>query len=153
MIQRIQTLYLLLVVFLSVLQCFLSIGQFGTADTVYDWKFSEVVDTENGIVLLSTWAMAVLQVVMGVVALVTMFLYKKRSLQMRLSVFNVILMGSSYLLYGYYYWLIRQYIDELMFLDVTVATAFPLVSLILTVLALRAIWKDEVLVRSLNRLR
>ena len=35
----------------------------------------------------------------------------------------------------------------------TIGSALPMVEMILTAMALRRIWKDEVLIRSLNRLR
>ena len=71
---------------------------------------------------------------------------------MRLSIVNMVLMIGFYLLYGYYYWLICHHIEKLMY-SVTVGMAFPLISLILTIMAFRGIFKDEALVRSLDRLR
>lgn len=152
MLQRIQTVYLIIVVMLCAFQCFLPIGQFVAPDTVYSWEFAWLLNPETGESVYSTWAMAVLQVVMGCIALVTIFLYKKRVLQMRLSIVNMVLMIGFYLLYGYYYWLICHHIEKLMY-SVTVGMAFPLISLILTIMAFRGIFKDEALVRSLDRLR
>lgn len=81
MIQRIQTLYLLLVVVLGTLLCFFPPIQFLTL-------------TATEYVVLSTfdkWPLAVMALAVPLLALVTIFLFRKRLLQARLNVMNVIL--------------------------------------------------------------
>ena len=157
MIQRIQTLYLLLVVIVGIVQCIIPLGGFLTADAVWcEWQFA-AWRFHTGEQILSTWAMAVLLAVIPAVAFATIMLYKKRILQMRLSIFNIMLMIGYYLLYFYYYWLVKQYVvadtETIRMAAMAMGSALPMVQMILTAMALRRIWKDEVLVRSLNRLR
>ena len=76
---------------------------------------------------------------------------------MRLSIFNIVVMAGYYLLYAYYYWVVKQHVavdTEMVRMGaMTIGSALPMVEMILTAMALRRIWKDEVLIRSLNRLR
>lgn len=157
MIQRIQSLYLLLVVIVGVVQCLIPLGGFLTTDALWcEWQF-EAWKMQTGEEILSTWAMAVLLVAIPTVSFLTLLLYKKRILQMRLSVFNIVVMAGYYLLYVYYYWLVKQHVavdaDTVRMGAMTLGSALPMVEMILTAMALRRIWKDEVLIRSLNRLR
>ena len=84
--------------------------------------------------------------------MVTIFLYRKRILQIRLSVFNGLLMIGFYGLFIYYMSTIGAG-DEEMNYSLKIALGLPLVCLILDYLAIRNIGADEVLVRSLDRLR
>lgn len=157
MIQRIQTLYLFLSIAVGVAQCFLPIAGFLTTESLWcEWTFN-AWRMQSGELLLSTWAMAILLITIPVVSLITLLLYKKRVLQMRLSIFNIVVMAGYYLLYAYYYWVVKQHVavdTEMVRMGaMTIGSALPMVEMILTAMALRRIWKDEVLVRSLNRLR
>ena len=157
MIQRIQTLYLLLSIAVGITQCFIPIAGFLTADSLWcEWSFN-AWHMQSGELILSTWAMAILLVTIPLVSLVTVLLYKKRILQMRLSIFNIVVMAGYYLLYAYYYWLVKQHVavdaEMVRMGAMTIGSALPMVEMILTAMALRRIWKDEVLIRSLNRLR
>ncbi len=157
MIQRIQSVYLLLAVALGIAQCFIPMGGFLTVDAQWCEWLLDAWRMESGERILSTWAMVVLLVAIPTVSLLTILCYKKRVLQMRLCVFNVVVMLGYYLLYFYYYWLVKQHVmidvDTIQMGGMMIGSAFPLVEIILTAMALRRIWKDEVLVRSLNRLR
>jgi heme A synthase len=77
---------------------------------------------------------------------ISMFLYKKRILQMRFNIFNSILLVA---LQGF----IVYYIVQSKGLIFTVQSIFPVISLILSILAIRNIIKDELLIKSLHRLR
>jgi len=46
----------------------------------------------NGILNDSTWGLFVVGTISSVLALITVFLYKQRMLQIRLSIFNIVLM-------------------------------------------------------------
>ena len=133
MIQRIQTLYLLIVTALMAVTLFAPIATFSSADAVYTLgAFSLAGDGESQ----STLWMGIVLVIATVLPLVTIFLFKRRQLQVRLC-------GASNALS-----------------DIAIehkqlgwAAPMPLVSLVLTYLAGRAIFKDELLVRSLDRIR
>lgn len=102
-----------------------------------------------------TWGLFVLTAAIALIALVTIFLYKKRVLQIRLSVFNAILMLGFYALFAFFAYRINQGMGvagELQF-SYKIALTFPAIALILDYLAIRNIGADEMLVRSLDRLR
>jgi hypothetical protein len=98
------------------------------------------------------WALFVLTALIAVLAAATIFLYKKRILQIRLCVFNAILMIGFYGFFAFLIYMMKQEVKDLS-VSVRLALSFPLISLILDYLAIRNIGADEVLVRSVERLR
>ena len=150
MIQRIQTLYLFLVVILGTLLCFFSPVQFlmpnGT-DYVMFMAFDK-------------WPLAVISVAIPLLALVTIFLFRRRLLQARLNIVSVILSFGYYALFALYTaFVVKGYepIGEATLAGaewyLNVWSALPLVNIILTMMATRSILKDEALVRAADRLR
>ena len=81
-------------------------------------------------------------------------MYKKRVLQMRMCVYNALLMIGFCALFGFYIWQFSKS-PELpdMKINFRFWSAFPFVSLILNYLAIRNIGADEAMVRSIERLR
>ncbi len=109
-------------------------------------------DTVTGEVLARTDHISTLMGIAALLAFVVIFLYKRRMLQLRLCVVEIVLLlGSLGLEIGY---LIksRAAAGPANF-TFTVADVFPLIALIITWLAIRAIFKDEILVKSLDRIR
>ena len=150
MIQRIQTLYLLLVVVLGTLLCLFSPMQFLLPEG------TEYVSLN----VLDKWPMAVMTIASPVLALVTIFLFKRRLLQARFNVMNVILcLGFYALLALYTAYVVKGYetIGEISLAGadwyLSVWAAIPLVNIVLLMMATRRILKDEALVRAADRLR
>lgn len=149
MIQRIQTVYLLVVAILMVVMMSLPVGSFVASDytaTVFN-NLSLVAPDETAD--YEPWAMFAILMVSAVVTLGTIFLYKKRMLQIRLTIFNIIL------LLGYYGTLVTFVFmlkGENSFTP-SWTVILPLISIILDWLAIRAIGKDEMLVKAYERLR
>ena len=150
MIQRIQTLYLLLVVVLGTLLCLFSPMQFLLPEG------TEYVSLN----VLDKWPMAVMTISSPVLALVTIFLFKRRLLQARFNVMNVILcLGFYALLALYTAYVVKGYetIGEISLAGadwyISVWAAIPLVNIVLLMMATRRILKDEALVRAADRLR
>ena len=87
--------------------------------------------------------------------LITIFLFKKRTLQIRLCAVEVVLLIGSLVLVALYYWLTSRLFEGLVIdhRQFGWAAPMPIVALVLSYLASRAIFKDEVLVRSLDRIR
>lgn len=98
------------------------------------------------------WGLFALAAIISLLALVTVFLYKKRILQIRLCVFNAILMVCFYGLFLFFWYDLKVALEPVS-LNVRLALCFPLICLILDYLAIRNIGADEILVRSLDRLR
>jgi hypothetical protein len=77
-------------------------------------------------------------------------LYRKRMLQMRFNIFNSILLV---VLQGFIVYYIVSFASRTTNFVFTIQSVFPVISLILSILAVRNILKDELLIRSLHRLR
>lgn len=155
MIQRIQTLYLLLVVVLTTFTFFSSIAGLQNVQLgiIYEMNYQGLFEktTSGKILLANTWMLTALMALIPILACMTILLFKKRLLQIRLIIFNIVLMAGFYGLMFIYLWQYGKTLDAKMF--VKISAAFPLVSIILSTLAIRAIGKDEALIKSLNRIR
>ena len=81
------------------------------------------------------------------ISFISIFLYRKRLIQIRLSIFNIII------LIAYQAWIIYLFFDRPEGSAFTTTAVFPAVAAILTWLAFRYIARDEAMVRSVNRLR
>ncbi len=101
--------------------------------------------------------LALLLVLILVVDVIGIGLYKNRVFQIRFNIFNCILNLGVYALFVLFAWTTRAGLEteglEMTSLSYGVALTFPLVNIVLTYLAIRAIGKDEALVRSYDRLR
>lgn len=149
MIQRIQTVYLLVVAILMVVMMSLPVGSFVASDYTATVFNNLSLVAPDGTADYAPWAMFAILMVSAVVTLGTIFLYKKRMLQIRLTIFNIIL------LLGYYGTLVTFVFmlkGENSFTP-SWTVILPLISIILDWLAIRAIGKDEMLVKAYERLR
>lgn len=153
MLQRIQTVYLLIVAALmaSLLFLPLSVMQSGGIFYTFDVFGLNTMGADKELVS-PTWGLFALVLVTIIISLVTIFLFKKRILQIRLTIFNTILL---FCFYGVFAFMIYLFKGEMVGLTYTfkMATAFPAVCVVLNYLAIRNIGADEALVRSLDRLR
>lgn len=154
MIQRIQTLYLLAISVLMALTLVLPIAQFmGDGYTFNLYAFG--LKTAQGEMAQPTVYMAILLILAAVLPFITIFLFKRRLLQIRLVAANAVLVVG-----GFGFMLIYYFLSSRAFSDLTlheqslqIAFVFPIVSLIFEFLAVRAIFKDELLIRSADRIR
>ena len=168
MIQRIQTLYLLLVVILGTLLCIFSPVEFLLPNAT-DYVSLHALDK---------WPLAVMSIAIPLLALVTIGMYKRRLLQVRLNIMNVVLCLGYYALLALYVAYIVKGYEPLDAVNCQLSTvnyqlstvncqlstvncewyltmwsAIPLVNVVLTMMATRRILKDEALVRAADRLR
>ena len=150
MIQRIQTLYLLAVVALGIALIWLPVVQLVTPEEAAElqiWELSAL----GGAPLQGLWGLLVTTILIPVLALVDIFLYKKRILQARLNIFLAMLCLGYYGVLAIYIWLANMTLDTDW--HILPWAAFPLVCMVLTLMATRAILKDEALVRAADRIR
>lgn len=151
MFQRIQTIFLVLAAAAMLIAS-------STPLATFNYNYSEEVVFEsmgiylNGTLNDSTWGLFAISIGSSVLALITIFLYNKRMLQIRLSIFNLVLMIGFYLFFGFIFYKVYS-VEELLFNKIGVGLIMPLIAIILTILAIRRIGSDEALVQSLNRLR
>jgi hypothetical protein len=120
---------------------------------IYSVNYKGIFLENNGVstFISSVWGLTAIAAIVPIVSIVTIFLFKNRKLQVRLSFFNMVLMAGYYALLTIYLWFACLNLNTDWSLKIY--TAFPLVNIILNTLAIRAIAKDEALVKSLNRLR
>ncbi len=152
MIQRIQTLYLLVVTALMSLTLFMPIASFVVGGQTYELT-AFALSCEDA--SHTTLWMGIMLSLATVLPFITIFLFKKRTLQVRLCAVELVLLLGSLVLIGLYYWLTSRIFEglEIDHRQFGWAAPMPIVSMVLTYLASRAIFKDEVLVRSLDRIR
>ncbi len=151
MIQRIQTLFLLAVVILSGLMMTgdLIIMDSGTG-TLFNISFAGLGEV-GGRLLQRLWPLSFIIGLIPVLTLAAIFLFKKRPLQMRITMFILLLSLGTIILGAFYVIMFDRKIEVTMIWRVK--ALFPIVSAILTWLAYRAIMKDDLRVKSYDRLR
>ncbi len=157
MLQRIQTIFLALVVILGILASFIPVLSFADADSVYIMNLYKTVSvSETADMLSKNMGVGVLQGVVQLLALVIIFLFKNRSLQMKLAKLNILLIALEIAAIVMYIDTVKSAIGEAAN-DIEIGIKFgaiiPILSLILTYLAIHFIKKDEDLIKSADRLR
>ena len=153
MIQRIQTIYLFLCFLLT---AGLLTGSFAellsSKGEVYTFnQFSISSEFSSDTVFMSTWPVAALVIAISGIFLISIFLFKKRVLQARLCILNILLLtglGALIFLYS------RLAVTEL---DAKITYSFmniviP-VAIILSYISNKKIRLDEALVKSYDRIR
>ena len=149
MIQRIQTVYLLLIVALCIALIFLPVLQLVTPEEA-DLQVWELRAT-GGAPLQGLWGLLVTTALIPLLALIDIFLYKKRILQARLNIFLAMLCLGYYGVLAIYVWQAKLALG--VDWHVLPWASFPLVCFVLTLMATRRILKDEALVRAADRIR
>ena len=162
MIQRVQTLYLMLVVVLGLALCYVPVVQLVTPQEVETLRVYELSALEleevtpnvlsmEPLTLNGLWGLLVTTLLIPALAFVDILLYKKRILQARLNIFLVLLCLGYYGVLAMYIWL--AVISLEMEWHILPWASIPLVCMILTLMATRRILKDEALVRAADRIR
>ncbi|MGI5913485.1 MAG: DUF4293 domain-containing protein [Bacteroidales bacterium] len=127
MIQRVQSLYLFLVVLLSAIML------------------------TGGFISVYMMPLAILLIVIMLVSVVGIFMYKKRKQQRMLVIIAIFIDIVAIALGAYYLYLMKKGESNVMVLNFRIV--IPVVNLILLLLASRGIKKDDDLVKSYDRLR
>ena len=150
MIQRIQSVYLLLIFIGSVCIFFFPLANY------VDYQFSilgaeKLVSEPLLILKLNTIPLIGIISIIGSLSFITIFSYKKRALQIKLTrlilFLNVIFIAIIFI----YTDIIEKKIHNTS--QYSLGSYIPLVTLILAFLTVRAIRKDEELIKSADRLR
>ena len=123
MIQRIQTIYMLIVSIISGVALFFSFGD---------------------------WACLLLFGLSALLAIISIFAFKKRQNQFVLNRINIL---SNLILLGVFSWRVLQSSGENSISEKGVQLVVPFISIAFLFLANRAIHRDEELVKSADRLR
>ena len=154
MIQRIQTLYLLLAAGLVACAAFLPLASFASGGEEFR-LYAFGLRTADGETVQSTLYMGILLALALVLPLATIFLFKRRMLQFRLGVVEMILLLGAQIVMGIYYFLSYRLFSSFEFhaQSVKMPLELPLIAMIFTYLAVRAIFRDELMIRSMDRIR
>jgi hypothetical protein len=156
MLQRIQSLYLLVAMVSVLLLLFIPVAE--VLDTDNQLFKIRIIGTfritPDGAQLLSNywWSLLVLMAVILFLVVTAIFLYRKRILQMRFCILTILLSaGLIGLLFYHISYVFRNM--SIMEHSYRITLVMPLVIIISAGLAFRAIQKDEELVRSIDRIR
>lgn len=156
MIQRIQSLYLLAVTILMAITFTAPILAFGTTEGVSTLYTYQLVNA-TGESETAPYYLTLLVIAATILPFVTIFGYKKRMVQIRWCVVEMVLLAGTIVMLGLYcyrfYTLFREVSPEIFSVSFKLTLCCPLVALVLTWLASRAIFRDEILVRDTDRIR
>ena len=151
--QRIQTLYLFLSGVTATLLLLFTLFTVTQSDpeTIYAANFTGLIVSGWTSIKYFNLVSFVLTALVTILSFVTIFLYKRRKLQIRLTIVGLLLMVAAIVAFAYMLW--RQ--ADLM--QATTHIRFwiilPIINLLCQYLAMRNIIKDDILVRASNRLR
>ncbi len=147
MIQRVQTVYIFVAALLVATLLKLKFAEIAVNDEIMTFTAKGISSSSemifNGLPIFIFIGFIV------VLHLVIIFLYKKRIRQIRFLVFTILLLLG---LFGVFFYFAYAGFENAS-IAFKIPVAFPLVAVILDYLAIRAIGKDEALIRSLNRIR
>ena len=151
MIQRIQSIYLLLVTALLTSNIFLPIASFvDSKGMVYPLTPLHVSFPEAWL-NYTPWGQLALLILGALIAFASIFLYKNRKLQIRMSVFNLLIMAGFYSVVLVSVIFLKN--SSKAELNPSFGLCLPLIAMILNYLAIRAIRKDDEMVRAADRIR
>ncbi len=152
MIQRIQSLYLLVVVVLLIVCMCNPVAAYIGMDGSVSLFTNLGIEVENIGRETSCWGMFAILVLSTMVAFASIFLFKNRVLQIRMTIFNIILLVGYYATFIAFVIAYNKRLPEMTF-QLRFSVCLPFVCLVLNYLAVRAIGKDEVMVKAADRLR
>lgn len=153
MIQRIQTLYLLIAFALGIVFLFSPLASFPIADLLVELKvmdLSEISDMNQGM-FVNTMPLIIINSVFVILMAVSILMYKNRSVQLKLTGLGL-LINTVVIILGFWY-------TDTMATKVNSQPEYeygaiiPVISLLFLFMAMRAIRKDAKLIRSMERLR
>ena len=149
MIQRIQSVYLLAVTILMIVCMCSPVGSI-IANTNEISEFGNLCITmPDGTKDYAPWALFAILLVVAILSFVTIFLFKKRMLQIRLTIFSSVVLIGYYLALVAYIFMLAENTN----FTPSWTICLPFIALILNWLAIRGIGADEALVKAYDRLR
>jgi len=135
MIQRIQTIYLTLVI----------------ASVIAFLNISFIKVDDIGIKAIQEFSLTTVSSIAAIIALICIFLYQKRTLQLKLCLIGIVFstITTTLTMLQYYNYIPKTAAGKSIFIGM----AFPLLMIVFFALAQAGIKKDDKLVKSMDRLR
>lgn len=152
MIQRIQSVYLLIAFLLILPMAIFPMAEIVSLGSAYEFTALGLKNVANGEIIYSGLPILILIILSMVISLVTIFGYKKRMLQIRLTVFNTLIMLGLVAALFVFVHMSAKRLDEAV-TAYKIIIVFPFVAAVFNYLAIRAIGRDEALIRSIDRIR
>ncbi|MFZ5941988.1 MAG: DUF4293 domain-containing protein [Bacteroidota bacterium] len=152
MLQRIQTIYLLIAFILSILLFTGPVSRFSTASGEVTVRHSGAFSDSGDRLDMASWPMTTMFAIVSLLSLYTFLSYKNRIRQMRLAIYLMIVdAGMVGVMVYFSRFAFRHFggINNVFQWRIIL----PLVMLVLFYMAFKAVQKDELLVRSYERLR
>ncbi len=152
--QRIQTVYLLAAAALLGIFMINPLATFSSNMGVYTMSVFNIA-TADGTSVSSLPHLLVITLLAALLPSINIFFYKKRMLQIRLCVVQMVLSLGALAIAGVYYHLSNRTFGAGVGGDasIRIVCALPIISIVFDYLALKAIFKDEVLIKSIDRIR
>ncbi len=153
MIQRIQTLYLAIATILTSALFYTRLVTFSTSETIYTMFYNGIFtgEEDSGDMVMKVTAFTILLFTSVIISVITIFLYKRRLIQIRVAALNIGLqLGLTALIY-FFAKTAGKELDAVFSFNYPMV--FPLVSGVLLIMAIKAIGRDEALIRSMDRIR
>ncbi len=153
MIQRIQSIFILIAAILQVLFLKSTLGHYSLSNQIIGfYARGFFIQPERTEMIFSASSLAILSWIILLLTGVSLFLYKKRMLQIRFCIYGLLLnLGAIGLLLFYMNSFESNFQPESH--SYALAFVIPVANAILLYLAFRGIRKDELLVKAYHRLR
>lgn len=152
MIQRKQTLFLLIAFIINILLFFFPFCEFSINNSdLYKITALGIFSYPDNSLITNLYPVLILLIIILTINLISIFLYKKRSLQLRFNFFNIFL--NIGLIVLFFYFILKSTSDENAIISYKISIVIPLISIILYLLAIKFIRSDQNLLKSLDRIR
>ncbi|TVQ86877.1 MAG: DUF4293 family protein [Bacteroidetes bacterium] len=155
MLQRIQSVYLFLVFIFALLFLILPVATLNIGDDTHVIRLWGVSQETAELLFEYNRVLGILSILLAfivmILAIFTTFQYKKRLYQIRLGKLNILLHIMMVVSTFFYLDVLKKGWED--FFSYGAAIIFPLLSMVLILMANRAIRRDEQLIRSADRLR
>ena len=152
MLQRPQTLYLLGVFFLSLLLITGPLARFSLEGSEYFLRHSGLVNSTGDKLELATWPLSVIFLGLTFLSFLNIFLYRHRVVQMRITIYLILIGLGMIGMVFYYIWVAKNQLDGASVLHQW-RIVLPLILAILLYQAFRRIRRDELMVKAYDRIR
>ena len=150
MIQRKQTLFMLVAVVLSILCLSLPIGTFMNEGMRVATEYNLWLYTMQGTRQFTTCPLFVLLLLSTILGIYTIFAYHNRVIRAGLGTFNMLLSVGGYILFTGFSQILGGKGVEF---QMEIGSGAPAFAIAMYFLAYKAIWADEKLVRAADRIR
>lgn len=151
MIQRKQSIYLLVAALLPFVMYKVPVAIFQSSGVLYEFFACHILNPNTNEAVINVLPLAVLPLLTALLSLIAIFKYKNRTLQMKIGRVNLLMLLTTIAVQIIYYFRIGTILSTEG--QPGFSAIIPLVVMVLVFMANKAIKKDDNLVRSADRIR